>query len=153
MNPKEVPLWEAIDDIRGTDGRYAREAYGFVIAALGATLQALPRERLEDTERRHLSGGELLRGVVALARREFGPLAPVVFREWRVDGNEDVGRIVFQLVASGQLSARPEDTIDDFLLAGLDLHTALSAPDDRFGRAPARRRSAGAEGPESGTAA
>ena len=114
MNPFETSLWDAIDQIREVDGRYPREAYAFVIGALGVTVQALPPARLDDPAKRHLSGQELLDGVVLLARNEFGALAPTVFSEWRVTSGEDVGAIVFQLVQSGQLSARPEDSIDDF---------------------------------------
>jgi uncharacterized repeat protein (TIGR04138 family) len=113
----EIPFWDTVDRIRETDTgerRYAREAYGFVVAALGTTVQALPTDRLADPERRHLSGQELLDGVVRLARGEFGALAPTVFAEWGVRDGDDVGRIVFQLVEGGQLSARPEDTLADF---------------------------------------
>jgi uncharacterized repeat protein (TIGR04138 family) len=114
MNSPEIPLWEAIDAIRETDDRYHRQAYAFVVAALGVTVQGLPAERLNEPERRHLSGSELLEGIGSLARREFGALAATVFREWGVLSNEDVGNIVFQLVETGQLSARPQDSIDDF---------------------------------------
>ena len=72
----EQTFWDAVDGLRESDGGYAREAYGFVVGALGATVQQLPAERLEDPERRHLSGRELLAGVVKRARSEFGPLAP-----------------------------------------------------------------------------
>ena len=135
MSPTEVPFWDAIDRIRELEPRYRREAYGFVIAALGVTVQALPRERLKDPERRHLSGSELLAGVVRLAHQEFGSLAEVVFREWGLASNEDVGAVVFHLVHSGQLSARPEDTLDDFR-GGPDLLHALKAEP---GRDPASR--------------
>ena len=114
MDPSAVSLLEVIDGIRERDPRYAREAYRFVVAALGVTVQGLPAERLNDPMRRHLSGGELLEGVVGLAREEFGALAPTVFEEWGVCSGEDVGNIVFQLVEHGQLSAREEDTLDDF---------------------------------------
>ncbi|MBI1799405.1 MAG: hypothetical protein HYR73_06925, partial [Candidatus Eisenbacteria bacterium] len=43
--------------------------------------------------------------------------ADLVFREWGLAKGSDVGRIVFQLVESGQLSAREEDTMEDFLRA------------------------------------
>src|SRR5436190_1686637 len=72
MNPFETSLWDVIDTLRAADGRYRREAYAFVVAALGVTVQALPAERLNHPELRHLSGQELLRGVIALARAEFG---------------------------------------------------------------------------------
>jgi uncharacterized repeat protein (TIGR04138 family) len=124
MDPSELPLWQAVDRIREHDDRYRREAYLFVVAALGATVQRLPLARLNHPERRHLSGGELLRGVASLARAEFGSLAETVLNEWGVESSEDIGRIVFHLVESGQLSARPEDTLEDFR-AGPDVMSIL----------------------------
>jgi uncharacterized repeat protein (TIGR04138 family) len=114
MNASEPTFWDAVDSIRERDGAYRREAYGFVVAALGVVVQALPEERRADPDRRHLSGQELLRGVVRLARDEFGLMASTVFREWGVVRSADIGRIVFQLVENGQLSARPEDRVEDF---------------------------------------
>ncbi|MBI1795939.1 MAG: hypothetical protein HY076_05210 [Candidatus Eisenbacteria bacterium] len=125
MSPTDLPFWDAVDRIREKDPRYRREAYGFVMAALGTTVQSLPPERLADPERRHLSGAELLAGVIALARREFGLMATTVFREWGVTASADVGAIVFRLVEVGQLSARPEDRPEDFA-GGPDLVHALS---------------------------
>jgi len=139
MDSSEPSLLQAVDRIRARDSRYAREAYFFVVAALGLAVEALPAERRADPERRHLSGQELLGSAVALARHEFGALAPTVFHEWGVEAAEDVGTIVFQLVECGELSARPEDTLDDFR-RGLDLMRALgadgrSAPSARPGAA------------------
>ena len=125
MSPTQQSFWDAVDRLRDRDPSYRREAYGFVIAAVGHTVQSLPRERLADPERRHLTGQELLRGAVALARREFGLLAPTVFREWGVHASTDLGEIVFQLVGAGQLHARREDRREDFA-AGPDLMHALS---------------------------
>lgn len=120
----ETTFWDTVDALRETHPRYAREAYGFVVGALGETVRALPPERVADPERRHLSGRELLAGVVSLAVREFGPMAEAVFREWGLRASEDVGEIVFELVRAGQLSARPEDTMDDFR-GGFDLVAGL----------------------------
>jgi uncharacterized repeat protein (TIGR04138 family) len=150
MNPNETSLWDIIDDIRSADDRYRREAYLFVVAALGATVQDLPPERQNDPVRRHLSGQELLHGMVRLARQEFGSMAPVVFGEWGLEGGEDVGHIVFHLVQSGQLSARPEDSIDDFRI-GLDFAKAFANdhapfPVPRATRPPSGRKT----GPELG---
>ena len=124
MTPRSESFWDAIDRIRASDPRFRREAYGFVMMALGLTAEALPPERRNDPERRHLTGEELLRGVAALARREFGPMAPTVFGEWGVLTSADVGELVFQLVENGQLSARPEDRREDFL-TGAPLMTRL----------------------------
>jgi uncharacterized repeat protein (TIGR04138 family) len=121
----ETTFWDAVDALRAERRRYAREAYGFVVGALGATVQGLPAARREDPAARHLSGGELLSGVARLAGSEFGPLAPMVFREWGVLAGEDVGEIVFELVRCQQLSARPEDTLEDF--RGFDLMDALAS--------------------------
>ncbi|MEQ1833816.1 MAG: Minf_1886 family protein [Candidatus Eisenbacteria bacterium] len=132
---QETMFRDAIDELRERGSHFAREAYVFVVAALGETVRALPADRLADPERRHLSGRELSAGIVRIAREEFGALAPMVFREWGVQRNEDIGTMVFELVEAGQLSARPEDTVADFQ-GGPDLLTALAGkpPAPRAGR-------------------
>jgi uncharacterized repeat protein (TIGR04138 family) len=124
---QETLIRDAVDELRAQGGRFAREAYLFVVAALGTTVHALPSERQADSQRRHLSGQELTSGVIRLAREEFGGLAPMVFREWGVATTEDIGEIVFELVDAGQLGARPEDTPADFVSA-IDLPAALAVP-------------------------
>lgn len=124
---QETMFRDAVDELRARGSRFAREAYVFVVAALGETVRGLPSERLADAERRHLSGHELTDGLIRIAREEFGPLAPMVFREWGVGSTEDIGAIVFELVEAGQLSARPEDTLADFRGRG-DLFAALAEP-------------------------
>ena len=150
MSSSELLFWDAVDGIRETESRYRREAYGFVVAALGITVQALPPDRLADPALRHLTGGELLRGLVRLARHEFGVLGPTVFREWGVLTGEDVGRIVFRLVECGELSARPEDTLDDFcdfdLFGGLTANLEIGSLRMRRERRPRPRRAAGDPG-------
>ena len=123
---QETAFRDAVDELRSRGSRYAREAYVFVVAALGETVRGLPAERLADPERRHLSGQELTAGVIRIARDEFGPLAPMVFREWGVRRTEDLGAIVFDLVRAGQLTARTQDTLEDFV-TGIDLPAALAA--------------------------
>ncbi len=133
MSPTEPAFWDAVDGVRAAGSPYPPAAYGCVVAALSAAVATLPAERRADPERRHLSGRELLASVVALARAEFGFMAATTFREWGVTRGEDVGRIVFDLVGAGQLSARPEDTMDDFtgvpdLLAAVDSPLAGGPP-------------------------
>jgi uncharacterized repeat protein (TIGR04138 family) len=129
----EQGFWDVVEGIRESDPRFRREAYAFLMAGLGVTVQGLPAERLDDPDRRHLSGRELLAGLTHLAREQFGALAPMVFAEWGVTCGEDVGDMVFQLVRGGQLSARPEDTLDDF--RGYDLARELLVEADRTPRA------------------
>jgi uncharacterized repeat protein (TIGR04138 family) len=135
---QETLFRDAVDDLRERGGRYAREAYVFLVAALGETVRALPSPRRLDAERRHLSGRELVACVVGLAREEFGVLAPTVFREWGVTSARDLGVMVFELVEAGHLSARPEDTMADFREPE-DLLAAVAAP---LPSAPLRRRDA-----------
>ena len=125
---KEGEFWDAVGEIRDSDDRFRPQAYRFLMVALSHTVEALPASRREDPATRHLSGRELLQGVVELAQEEFGPCAPMVFREWGVLVSEDVGAMVFQLVEIGMLSARPEDTVEDF--RGFDLSRALVANPD-----------------------
>jgi uncharacterized repeat protein (TIGR04138 family) len=141
MSPTDVPFWDAVDRIRERDPRYRREAYGFLLLALGTTVNALPPERQADPARRHLSGPELLRGMTELARREFGSMAPAVFGEWGVRGSSDVGELVFQLVECGQLSARAEDGREDF--QGYDLMRMLSEGSGGAGAKSRKRPTSG----------
>ena len=50
----------------------------------------------------------------ALARREFGLMAPVVFERWGIDRTEDVGHIVFALIDGNVLSKNDSDRLEDF---------------------------------------
>ncbi len=135
MTTPEHAFWATVDAIRERDPRYRREAYAFVMRSLAAVARTLPPERAQDPVRRHLSGGELLRGALVIARQEFGVLAPTVLREWGLLSGLDFGRIVFQLVEAGELSARPEDSLDDF--RGMDdLPTAVSAAPGARGTRP-----------------
>lgn len=87
--------------------QYAREAYAFVSQALEYTLKRIG-------ERRHVSGTELLKGVRDLAIEKFGYLALSVFHIWGVYTTDDFGQIVFDLIASGNMSKTEQDTIAEF---------------------------------------
>lgn len=143
MSPDNIPFWVAVDRILARQPLYRREAYGFVMLALGRVVERLPGDRRADPQRRHITGQELLRGVVDLAREEFGVMAPMVFDEWGLKRAADLGEIVFELVGAGQLNARPEDRREDF--SGPDLRELLSvdftppSPADAPERPRARR--------------
>lgn len=95
---------------------FAYEAYEFVCDAVTFTQDRLGRGEPEDEAEadRHVSGGELLRGVCDLAVMTFGMMAPVVFRQWNVRTTDDVGRMVFNLISVGRLSKSDRDTPEDF---------------------------------------
>ena len=108
------------------DPRFAYEAYEFVCEAVSHTQDRLGRGGGPDEDDdRHVSGGELLRGACDLAVREFGLMAPVVFRRWGVRTSDDVGELVFRLIGAGRLSKSDEDDPDDFR-GVLDLDRTLT---------------------------
>lgn len=89
------------------DPRYKIEAYSFLMAALNYTVSKLE-------EPRHVTGKELLGGIRAYAKDQFGPMVRTVFEHWGVKSCEDFGEIVFNMVESGLLGKTKDDTRDDF---------------------------------------
>jgi uncharacterized repeat protein (TIGR04138 family) len=106
-------LEERILEVRRRDRRYACNAYYFVLDALDYTMVKLGRERKEG-DSRHVGGRELLDGIREFAADQFGPMANVVFNQWGLNGTEDFGEIVFNLIDTGLLSRRDEDSRLDF---------------------------------------
>jgi uncharacterized repeat protein (TIGR04138 family) len=110
------------------DSRFAYEAYEFICDAVTYTQTKLGRAGVEDddtADEHHVSGEELLRGTCELAIREFGMMAAVVFKQWGVRTTDDVGEIVFRLIAVKRLSKSDRDDPDDFHDL-FDLHQALT---------------------------
>jgi uncharacterized repeat protein (TIGR04138 family) len=95
------------------DGRYAPEAFGFLSEALDYAVRLAGKDTAKGAER-HISGQEVLAGLKACAREQFGPLAAHVWRAWGIRDTIDWGNIVFLLVDEGLLRRQSEDTIDDF---------------------------------------
>jgi uncharacterized repeat protein (TIGR04138 family) len=99
--------------------RYAYEAYEFVFAALSYTQKKLKRVPPEDevghpSPQYHVSGRELVEGIRDLALREFGLMARTVFRMWGINRTDDLGEIVFNLVAENLMSKTDQDNRADF---------------------------------------
>lgn len=86
-------------------------AYRLLIVTLGYA-----REKL--AERRHLSGDEYLRFFRQMLAEHFGYMARWVLTYYGMAEAAEVGKAVFELVDTGLLAKRPEDSIADFLAAG-----------------------------------
>src|SRR5262249_5531261 len=115
---------DRFDELLQKDPRYAPEAYEFMFAALAYTQRRLPKQRGETANVRHVAARELVEGAKELALEEFGLMASAVFRLWGVEATDDLGQIVYNLIAAGEMSQSPEDRREDF--NGLfDLHAAL----------------------------
>jgi uncharacterized repeat protein (TIGR04138 family) len=95
--------------------RFPIEAYEFV------------REAFADAgPDADLSPRQLLEAISGLARREFGLLAPMVFRQWGVRSCDDVGEIVSDLIDARLIEPADDDGSEGFRCA-FDLESALAA--------------------------
>ena len=104
------------------DSRYTIDAYAFVFESLEHTKslrkheQILARNRPKVSHQsRHVNGLELCEGVRRLAIEHFGYLALTVLKVWGIRSTFDIGEIVFNLIASGDLKKTPSDSRHDFL--------------------------------------
>jgi uncharacterized repeat protein (TIGR04138 family) len=121
------------------DPRYAIDAYAFILEALNEArtekLKAKSAERERERERSgqsgrasrsaaaqsknsrasgHVTGRELCEMIRQLALSQFGSLAATVFEHWGVRSTSDIGEIVYNLIAAGDLEKTPSDSRSDF---------------------------------------
>ena len=122
---QEVNFEEALDQILAKNSRYQRDAYLFVREALDFTHKVIARE--SQSQRRHVTGQELLDGIRQYALAQFGPMTATVFEEWGVHNCRDFGNIVFNMVETGLLAKTEQDRLEDFE-GGYDFHDAFRKP-------------------------
>jgi uncharacterized repeat protein (TIGR04138 family) len=87
--------------------RFPIEAYLFLYQALDAAQRMVG-------EKRHVSGAELCEGFRRLAVEQFGPLALMVLSHWGMRRTDDVGEMVFNLVARDLMGKTDKDRLEDF---------------------------------------
>lgn len=113
------------DDLAGVlarDSRYSIHAYAFLFEALEHTKILKKRSRAKVRAKRlkaagsarHVSGREICEGARELALRHYGLLAMTVLAQWGIRSTSDLGEIVYNLIASGDLEKTPEDSRADF---------------------------------------
>jgi uncharacterized repeat protein (TIGR04138 family) len=111
------------DDLVGVlarDSRYTIHAYAFVFEALEYTKslrkrpQARTRGRGRSAASRHVTGRELCEGVRRLALEHYGMMALTVLNLWGIRSTSDLGEVVYNLIASGELEKTPADSRSDF---------------------------------------
>ncbi len=88
--------------------RFGEPAYLFVLASLEFCQNRL-------TERRHITGRELVGACRDLALQRYGLLARMVLEHWGITSTADFGDIVFTLVELGLLIRQSHDSRDDFV--------------------------------------
>jgi uncharacterized repeat protein (TIGR04138 family) len=130
-------LREHLASVVARDSRYAIEAYLFVLEALrrgrGQKLKEMRKQREKERPSRprksagtakegqpepeesgHVTGRELCLAARQLALRHYGSLAVRVLAEWGIGSTSDIGEIVYNMIASGDLDKTPSDKRSDF---------------------------------------
>lgn len=112
------------DDLAGVlarDPRYDLNAYLFIFEALEFTKtlklkkQGRSRTRVQAKKAsRHVTGQELCHGAKELAQAQYGLLALTVLNQWGIHSTSDLGNIVYNLIATGDLDKEPTDARSDF---------------------------------------
>lgn len=119
---------DEIGRVIAKDPRYSLEAYAFVLESLrlahNRKLRAArrgSRARSPRTAPRgrpplssHVSGRQVCHAARRLALRQFGMMAIPVLEQWGLRSTSDIGEIVYNLIASGDLDKTPEDRREDF---------------------------------------
>ena len=109
---QQTGFQEAVEKLCREDKRYHAEAYAFLRDSLEATMKRRKKTRKEVGS--HVGAEELLDGFRLHALDEFGPMSLMVLNYWGVRTSEDVGNLVFNLVAAGVFGKTDEDTIESF---------------------------------------
>jgi uncharacterized repeat protein (TIGR04138 family) len=112
------------DDLSGVlarDPRYSIQAYAFVFEALEFTKNQKKRAHGRTRRHgkpaaasRHVTGRELCEGARQLAQGHYGLMALTVLGLWGIRSTSDIGEIVYNLIASGDLEKTPADARTDF---------------------------------------
>ncbi len=118
MTARSAPvILDRVDDpirrLALDDGRFAPEAFRFLLEGLEEAIAKTGRGDKQGPER-HVTGREVLDGLLSRGTRTFGPLAARVWRSWGVREPLDWGRIVFLMVENGMLNRQESDSLEDF---------------------------------------
>jgi uncharacterized repeat protein (TIGR04138 family) len=120
------------------DPRYSIEAYAFILEALNQARQlklkslgrdrssegaakssGKPRPAAKSSEKKprvlgHVDAAELCDAVRKLGLRQYGSLAAMLLAHWGVHSTSDIGEIIYNLIAAGDLEKTEGDSRSDF---------------------------------------
>ncbi|MFO0910070.1 MAG: Minf_1886 family protein [Isosphaeraceae bacterium] len=115
-----MSLRDDLANVLARDPRYSIHAYAFVFEALEYTKTMsrkaqgrLPR-RGRQVAPQHVTGQQLCEGARRLALEHFGMMALTVLNLWGLRSTSDLGEVVYNLIASGDLEKTPNDSRADF---------------------------------------
>jgi uncharacterized repeat protein (TIGR04138 family) len=111
------------------DPRFCIDAYAFVLEALDHAriqkLNALKSRAGGGSSRSrarrrgpqgvgHVTGQELCHAIRTMALSQYGLLAATVLAHWGIRSTSDIGDIVYNMIATGDLERTPTDSRSDF---------------------------------------
>jgi len=103
------------------DPRYSIQAYAFVFEVLESAKNLKKRARGRGRPRgfgpsgpKHVTGREMCESARSIALNHYGLLAMAVLNQWGIRSTSDIGEIVYNLIAAGDLEKAPGDTRSDF---------------------------------------
>jgi uncharacterized repeat protein (TIGR04138 family) len=116
---------DQIGRVIARDPRYSLEAYAFVLESLHMARDRKLREARraprtaggrgrKKAASGHVTGRQLCLAARRLALRDYGLLAAAVLGHWGLRSTSDIGEIVYNLIASGDLDKTPSDRREDF---------------------------------------
>jgi uncharacterized repeat protein (TIGR04138 family) len=113
---------ETLARVIARDCRYTIEAYIFVFESLDAARARKlktqrhrgRRGRPADPYSQHVTGQEVCEGARRLALEQYGMLAPMTLAQWGIHSTSDLGEIVYNLIATGDMDKTPSDSRADF---------------------------------------
>ncbi len=100
--------------------RFSLDAYIFVAEALRYGQDVLGMRRISpqatpfDRPERHVTGQELCEAVRLYALEQFGLLARLVLASWGIRSTSDIGDVVYDLIAIGEMKKSETDRREDF---------------------------------------
>jgi uncharacterized repeat protein (TIGR04138 family) len=116
-----MSLRSELTGVIARDPRYTIHAYAFVLEALEyskslKTRASGPaRNRSRQLSRsNHVTGAELCEGFRRLVLEHYGLMALAVLKLWGIHSTSDIGEIIYNLIASGDLEKTPSDSRTDF---------------------------------------
>jgi uncharacterized repeat protein (TIGR04138 family) len=124
MGAFSMSLRDDLAEVLARDPRYPIQAYAFVLESLESTKNHKKKSQTRTRPRgkgskasaasRHVTGRELCEGARRLALDHYGLMAISVLALWNIRSTSDIGEIVYNLIASGDLEKTPTDSRTHF---------------------------------------